>query len=162
MPADLCPPGAPQAIWVFSLIDYQRPTYDGYHYPEWGIRLGWFLASLSILPIPLCAIAALCQATGATPWQVSLRRRRRSCRAVPVCRQRVDYKARSTCIDPEGAAAALVRYRHSGQDRQSQRPRGATGAARGRRELTEIDVRQSGRLPLGKCQLCAQQRIELY
>ncbi|KAF0308904.1 Sodium- and chloride-dependent GABA transporter ine [Amphibalanus amphitrite] len=35
------------AIWIFSLIDYERPSYDGYHYPEWGIRLGWFLASLS-------------------------------------------------------------------------------------------------------------------
>ncbi|XP_043224465.1 sodium- and chloride-dependent GABA transporter ine-like [Amphibalanus amphitrite] len=57
------------AIWIFSLIDYERPSYDGYHYPEWGIRLGWFLASLSILPIPLCAVVALCQATGSTPWQ---------------------------------------------------------------------------------------------
>jgi len=57
------------AIWIFSLIDYERPTYGSYRYPEWAIGLGWWLASLSILPIPVCAGLALWQAPGSTPWQ---------------------------------------------------------------------------------------------
>ncbi|XP_037093533.1 sodium- and chloride-dependent GABA transporter ine-like isoform X2 [Pollicipes pollicipes] len=57
------------AIWIFSLIDYERPTYGAYRYPEWAIGLGWLLASLSILPIPVCAALALVQAPGRTPWK---------------------------------------------------------------------------------------------
>ena len=78
-------PRVPQAIWIFSLIDYERPTYASYRYPEWAIGLGWFLASLSILPIPLCAAVTLWQAAGRTPWEVRHQPRPGPDPVIPLC-----------------------------------------------------------------------------
>lgn len=54
------------AIWIFSLADYQPPTYNNgqYVYPEWSIALGWGIAMVSLLAIPTFAMIALYKAKG--------------------------------------------------------------------------------------------------
>ena len=50
-----------QAIFVMSVIDYSELTYDRptagvYVYPQWAVGVGWALAALSAICIPLTAI----------------------------------------------------------------------------------------------------------
>jgi len=40
------------AIWIFNLVDYTPPTYDGYEFPAWGHAIGWLVAMTSIIAIP--------------------------------------------------------------------------------------------------------------
>ncbi|XP_020706589.1 sodium- and chloride-dependent GABA transporter ine isoform X1 [Athalia rosae] len=56
------------AVWVFSLIDYEPPTYRNgeYIYPWWAETLGWGIASLSLICIPAFAIYVLLRAEGDT------------------------------------------------------------------------------------------------
>ena len=64
------------AIWLFSMADYQEPTYNNGQYvcPPWAIGLGWLLALLSLLTIPVCAAVAVLKAAGSLssehPWLV--------------------------------------------------------------------------------------------
>ncbi|XP_066998089.2 sodium- and chloride-dependent GABA transporter ine [Anabrus simplex] len=59
------------AVWVFSLIDYEPPTYNNgaYKYPFWAEALGWGIASLSLVCIPAFAIIVFVKAEGNTLWQ---------------------------------------------------------------------------------------------
>lgn len=54
------------ALWVFSIIDYEPPTYNNgvYHYPPWAIAIGWIISALSILCIPIYAICVLVTSPG--------------------------------------------------------------------------------------------------
>ncbi|XP_033212100.1 sodium- and chloride-dependent GABA transporter ine isoform X2 [Belonocnema kinseyi] len=54
------------AVWVFSLIDYEAPTYHKgeYKYPFWAETIGWGIASLSLICIPAFAICVLFRAEG--------------------------------------------------------------------------------------------------
>lgn len=63
-----------QAVWVFSLIDYKSPTFNNgqYVYPTWASGIGWTIASLSLICIPLMAIIVLIRMPGDTFWQVKL------------------------------------------------------------------------------------------
>ncbi|XP_012526109.2 sodium- and chloride-dependent GABA transporter ine isoform X1 [Monomorium pharaonis] len=56
------------AIWVFSLIDYEPPTYHNgdYTYPWWAEAIGWGIASLSLICIPAFAVYVFIKADGAT------------------------------------------------------------------------------------------------
>ncbi|XP_046475468.1 sodium- and chloride-dependent GABA transporter ine isoform X1 [Neodiprion pinetum] len=56
------------AVWVFSLIDYEPPTYHNgaYIYPWWAEAIGWGIASLSLVCIPAVAIYVLIRAEGDT------------------------------------------------------------------------------------------------
>jgi solute carrier family 6 GABA transporter-like protein 6/8/11/12/13 len=60
------------AIWIFSLADYEAPTYNKgqYQFPTWSIGMGWGISSLSLLAIPILAIAAVVNAKGDTLVQV--------------------------------------------------------------------------------------------
>lgn len=53
---------------VFSMIDYSVPSYNNgqYVYPAWCIGLGWFIASLSLLPIIIVAIVTVIFTPGKT------------------------------------------------------------------------------------------------
>jgi len=53
-------------IWGFTLYDYTAPSYNNgaYEYPWWCILLGWCIAALSILPIPVLACQAVYNAEG--------------------------------------------------------------------------------------------------
>ncbi|XP_076235987.1 solute carrier family 6 member inebriated [Calliopsis andreniformis] len=56
------------AVWVFSLIDYEPPTYRNgeYEYPWWAEAIGWGIASLSLICIPAFAIYEFIRANGDT------------------------------------------------------------------------------------------------
>ncbi|EZA57571.1 hypothetical protein DMN91_002910 [Ooceraea biroi] len=56
------------AVWVFSLIDYEPPTYHNgdYIYPWWAEAIGWGIASLSLICIPAFAIYVFVRADGVT------------------------------------------------------------------------------------------------
>lgn len=56
------------AVWVFSLIDYEPPTYHNgeYKYPWWAEAIGWGIASLSLICIPAFAIYEFIRANGNT------------------------------------------------------------------------------------------------
>lgn len=58
-------------IWIFSMVDYQRPSYNKgeYAYPDWAIGIGWLFASCSIAPIPIFATIAVVNAKGTTLWE---------------------------------------------------------------------------------------------
>ncbi|XP_059614816.1 sodium- and chloride-dependent GABA transporter ine isoform X1 [Phlebotomus argentipes] len=63
--------GAPMlliSLWVFSLINYEQPTYHNglYSYPNWAIALGWAIASTSLICIPTYAIVNIVRANGET------------------------------------------------------------------------------------------------
>ena len=47
-----------QSLWIFSLINYEAPTYHNgkYHYPGWAHGLGWTIASASLVCIPSYAV----------------------------------------------------------------------------------------------------------
>lgn len=57
-----------QAVWVFSLIDYEPPTYHNgdYMYPWWAEAIGWGIASLSLICIPAFAVYVFVRADGVT------------------------------------------------------------------------------------------------
>ncbi|XP_050405144.2 sodium- and chloride-dependent glycine transporter 1 isoform X2 [Patella vulgata] len=40
-------------ILLFTLIKYELPTYNDYHYPTYATGIGWFVAIISALPIPI-------------------------------------------------------------------------------------------------------------
>ncbi|XP_054000868.1 sodium- and chloride-dependent GABA transporter ine-like isoform X1 [Hylaeus anthracinus] len=56
------------AVWVFSLIDYEPPTYHNgeYEYPWWAEAIGWGISSLSLICIPAFAIYEFVKANGNT------------------------------------------------------------------------------------------------
>lgn len=60
------------ALWVFLIIDYEPPTYNNgnYHYPPWAIAIGWLIAALSILCIPIYMIVIFVRSPGNTLFEV--------------------------------------------------------------------------------------------
>ncbi|GFN78067.1 sodium- and chloride-dependent glycine transporter 1-like [Plakobranchus ocellatus] len=49
-------PAIVTGVWIFSLYQLKRVTLGSYEYPDWSIAMGWCLALLSILPVPIYAI----------------------------------------------------------------------------------------------------------
>ncbi len=62
-----------QAILVFSFVMYKPAKYGDYYYPLWADALGWGLALISILPIPIVAAYKLIMAPGSTFAEVMCR-----------------------------------------------------------------------------------------
>ncbi|KAF4519723.1 hypothetical protein B566_EDAN017597 [Ephemera danica] len=56
------------AVWVFSLIDYESPTFNNgqYAYPSWASGIGWTISSLSLACIPVFAVIVVIRAPGKT------------------------------------------------------------------------------------------------
>ena len=44
---------------TFGVVQVSEPTYGEYIYPRWAIAYGWFLATVSLLPIPIFAVMEL-------------------------------------------------------------------------------------------------------
>lgn len=61
-----------QSLWIFSLINYKKPTYHNghYQYPEWAHALGWTIAAISLICIPGYAIVNMLRAEGDTFLEV--------------------------------------------------------------------------------------------
>jgi solute carrier family 6 (neurotransmitter transporter, taurine) member 6 len=72
---------------VFSLIDYKSPTFNNgqYVYPTWASGIGWTIASLSLICIPLMAIIVLVRMPGDTFWEVKYT----NCALGPIINSRV-------------------------------------------------------------------------
>ena len=50
-----------QTVFILSAIDYSELTYERpnrpeYTYPDWGVAIGWSLAALSGIWIPIVAL----------------------------------------------------------------------------------------------------------
>lgn len=62
-----------QSLWIFSLINYEPPTYHNgkYEYPPWAHALGWSITAISLVCIPAYAIVNIVRAEGDTFWEVS-------------------------------------------------------------------------------------------
>uniref|UniRef100_A0A182J770 Transporter n=1 Tax=Anopheles atroparvus TaxID=41427 RepID=A0A182J770_ANOAO len=56
------------SLWIFSLINYEAPTYHNgkYHYPGWAHGLGWAITSASLVCIPSYAVYQIVRAEGNT------------------------------------------------------------------------------------------------
>ncbi|XP_069468967.1 sodium- and chloride-dependent neutral and basic amino acid transporter B(0+)-like [Ambystoma mexicanum] len=55
-------------IFVWSLVTFTAPTYNGVPYPAWGTALGWLMIIFCVIWIPIVAIAKVYKAEG-TLWQ---------------------------------------------------------------------------------------------
>lgn len=62
-----------QAIMIFNWIQYTPISYGDYEYPDWGIGIGWLLASLSLICIPIGIVKAIWEAEGSNFFQVRSR-----------------------------------------------------------------------------------------
>lgn len=62
-----------QSLWIFSLINYQPPTFHNgtYTYPGWAHGLGWSIAAASLICIPTYAIVNIVRAQGDTFLEVN-------------------------------------------------------------------------------------------
>ena len=49
---------------MVTLAKYQPPTYGDYHYDTWAIVIGWAIATLSFVPVPIAALYQLAAAKG--------------------------------------------------------------------------------------------------
>ena len=56
---------------VFTFANYTAPTIGDYSYDTFGNAIGWTIAMMSVIPIPVVAIYQLCKAKGSF-LQVSL------------------------------------------------------------------------------------------
>ncbi|ELU15127.1 hypothetical protein CAPTEDRAFT_142937 [Capitella teleta] len=61
------------AIMIFNWIQYTPISYGDYEYPDWGIGIGWLLASLSLVCIPIGIVKAIWEAEGSNFFQVRSR-----------------------------------------------------------------------------------------
>lgn len=52
------------AIFIWSLVKFNRPTYGEIPYPDWGVAIGWCLITFCIIWIPIMAIVKIIQAKG--------------------------------------------------------------------------------------------------
>ncbi|KAL8594857.1 hypothetical protein ACOMHN_016098 [Nucella lapillus] len=52
------------ALFVITLAKYEPPTYGDYHYDTMASMIGWIIASISFLPIPVVAVIRLSRAKG--------------------------------------------------------------------------------------------------
>ena len=40
-------------MWIFTLVHHKPVNYGDYAYPDWAIIIGWIVAMISLLPIPI-------------------------------------------------------------------------------------------------------------
>lgn len=75
------------AIWIFSMADYEAPTYNNgkYRFPPWSIAMGWMIASFSILAIPIFAVISVINAKGDSISQKFAAAFRSQIRECPCC-----------------------------------------------------------------------------
>ena len=50
---------SPLLFFIFSVMmfsGYQDITYEGYRYPKYAITMGYMLALVPVVPLPICAV----------------------------------------------------------------------------------------------------------
>ncbi|KAH9489848.1 Sodium- and chloride-dependent glycine transporter 1 [Bulinus truncatus] len=65
-------------LLVTSLMSYEAPTFEGYHYSDGAVAFGWVIAVIWFLPVPLVAAGQLLTTSGSI-----LKRLRAVCRPSP-------------------------------------------------------------------------------
>ena len=55
---------------IFNWLEYSPVTYGDYVYPSWADGLGWFLASLSLVCIPIGAVLGVYRTPGTSLFKV--------------------------------------------------------------------------------------------
>ena len=60
-----------QLVFVSIVLVYKPPTYEGYHYKAWGEALGWFMASVSFVPVPVMAVHQVWKTRGDSLMEVN-------------------------------------------------------------------------------------------
>jgi hypothetical protein len=53
-----------QFILIFASINYNGVEYEGYHYPPWSEGVGWMIAVILLLPLPISATYSFCRCVG--------------------------------------------------------------------------------------------------
>ena len=53
-----------QLLLMTTLARYEAPSIGDYYYDTWGNVIGWLIASISFVPIPVVAIYKLAKAKG--------------------------------------------------------------------------------------------------
>ncbi|XP_076437581.1 sodium- and chloride-dependent glycine transporter 2-like isoform X2 [Babylonia areolata] len=51
-------------LLVLTLISYQPPVYGDYEYDTWAVLIGWCIATVSFLPLPIYAVLKLWRTKG--------------------------------------------------------------------------------------------------
>ncbi|CAM9983228.1 unnamed protein product [Lampetra fluviatilis] len=69
------------AIFLWSIITFQAPTYGDVVYPMWAIALGWCMIIFSLIWIPIIGVWKIIKAGGGTIWE----------RFQAVCRPEADW-----------------------------------------------------------------------
>lgn len=61
-----------KALFIFSLINYEQPTYNNgeYRYPPWAHGIGWGFTAASLGCIPVFAVISIIRSDGNTFFQV--------------------------------------------------------------------------------------------
>jgi len=47
------------AIFAYAMFEYKAPKYGDYVYPDWALGVGWALAGISVIQIPIWAVCVL-------------------------------------------------------------------------------------------------------
>lgn len=58
-------------IFLFVSIQYKDVSYEGYTYPAFSVTLGYFIAMIPIIPLPVCIIYGFLS-TGGSLSQVKI------------------------------------------------------------------------------------------
>ena len=53
-----------QIAFIMTLVQYQPPTYEGYHYPVFARALGLLLAVIPLIPLPVLMVIQLVKTPG--------------------------------------------------------------------------------------------------
>ena len=61
-----------QGIMIFNWVGYNPVTYGDYVYPQWAIGLGWGLACLSLVCVPIGMVKGVWESPGDTLLRVSV------------------------------------------------------------------------------------------
>nr|XP_032824508.1 sodium- and chloride-dependent neutral and basic amino acid transporter B(0+)-like [Petromyzon marinus] len=69
------------AIFLWSIITFQAPTYGDVVYPMWAIALGWCMIIFSLIWIPIIGVWKIIKAEGGSIWE----------RFQAVCRPEADW-----------------------------------------------------------------------
>uniref|UniRef100_A0A6A7FVW4 Transporter n=1 Tax=Hirondellea gigas TaxID=1518452 RepID=A0A6A7FVW4_9CRUS len=94
-------------IAMASWLDYEEPTYNNgeYEFPPWAIALGWLVACVSIVPIPVGVVIMTFLAPGATIWQKFLNAAQPRIKDCPKCKRSIqEHNNQCQClaVSPNG------------------------------------------------------------
>lgn len=55
---------SPQIALIVTLITFKSPSYGHYIYPPFSVMIGWFIAVVSLVPIPVTMVIQVAKRKG--------------------------------------------------------------------------------------------------